>query len=363
MYLRLKPCAMTQPPIRHFESPMRHHNLSRELYEHLIARNLEGFDWINGGQGGPIKFIDLHQFEFAIRRAREGSFVATLMVNLVLKGITGLCVPKHGGACQYSTGLQWNARNRQFTLSGQAIALQALALGATLRRRSAEFKLGLQINSFVDNNAHEIGLMSRTIGRAQSDIAVGQQIRGNAWYSIALHQFGVSYDKVEMIVRARRLFESIISFDPIVIGSSADQMYSDPCDDLDATVAITAALTYFGIAEAQPKLLRLAVSFISRSAPQYTHQEGGVAQLNASQTTADAEIDIDCTIDLVRACLALLRHIPDSSISLLARHCVSALFNPTVALARRPETGILLVASELAEVRTLGVAPVAEVLI
>ena len=342
------------------ERPTPHRALSRGLYEQLIERNLDNFDWINGGQSGPIKFIDLHQFEFAIRRSREGSLVATLMVNLILKGICNLIVPEHGGACQYSTGAQWNGRNRLITLAGQAIALQALALGANLRRRRTEFKLGSRINLFVEANAQEIGLLLRTVGRIESDLAAGTQLRDNTWYAIGLHQFGDAYDNAELILAARRLFESIITIKPADVGSSAGQSLAGPYFKLDRIVAMMAALAYFGVTYAKPKLLHLANSLICGSVLRYAHAEGGFAQVNATQTATEAGIDIDCTIDLVRTCLALLRLIPDRRIWSIAQHGLCALFDPAVALARRPETGILLVASELAEVCALGAAPVEE---
>ncbi len=330
--------------------------LSRDLYEQLIERNLESFDWINGGQTGPIKFIDLDQFEFAISRARKGSLVATLMINLTLDGIGQLIVPEHGGACQYSTGPTWNRRNQLITLAGQAIVLQTLALGASLRRRKAEFKMGCHINAFVEANAREIGLLSLCENQVEPDLSTGTQLRDNLWYAIALNQFGNAYNSRKLISAARQLFESVSIIKTTDLEPRVDHTVVGPAFKLERIVATAEALAHFGITTTKPKLLQRAISVICSFARRYADPQGGFTQVYGTQPSTEALIDIDCTIDLVRTCLALLRIIPDHRLWSITRHGLSALFDPAVALARRPETGILLIATELEQVRAYDTA-------
>lgn len=358
MYLRLKPCSIAAPATCLNALGVRRYSLSRYLYERLIERNLDNFDWIHGGQSGPIKYIDLHQFEFAISRARAGSLVATLMVNLTLNGIRQLIVPEHGGACQYSTGSEWNNLNRLTTLSGQAVVLQALALAAGLRRRTSEFELGSRVNSFVEGNSQEIGLIPTPGSAAEPCAADTTRLRDKAWYATALHQFANVYGSTQLATAASQLFDSIVNIHPAGIASEESRAFTGPALTLNQIVAIAAALVHFGVAESKPKLLHQAKSLICKSVPQYVLADGGYAEGNTMQSDSDRVIDIDCTIDLVRTCLALVRTMPNSRILSIAQHGVCALYEPAIALARRPETGILLIAGELAELSAIGIRTV-----
>jgi hypothetical protein len=348
MYLQLKPRCITATT----EHSHARQSLSRDLHEQLIESNLDNFDWIHGGQTGPIKFIDIHQLEFATSRALKGSLVATLMVNLNLEGIKHLIIPEHGGACQYATGARWNNRNQLTTLAGQAIVLQALALGAGLRRRISDFELGRGISVFVAMNAQEIGLLPSSGYAGDSDAPLGARLRDNAWYATALHLFANSYRSADLSSVADQLFASIVTNHLNGSTSCVDKVFGRSKFKLDQIVAVASALTHFGKINGKQQLLNQAKTLICAFVPRYHCIGGGYAQACFQQADCGAEIDIDCTIDLVRTCLSLLRAMPSRRLWSIVQHGVCGLFNPAIALARRPETGILLVAGELAELST-----------
>ena len=350
MYLRLKSCSIPHPLACIDHKPVHHYTLGGRIRKKLIQRNFDDFDWVNGGPAGPIKFIDLHQLEFAVSNARKGNMLAAQMLNLYRDGIKQLIVPHHGGACQYSTGPIWNNRNQLISLTGQAIALQAMALGASLRRRRSEFDLGTGINSFVQTNGRKFSLSpSSAVSRAvDPNFALNSRLRDNAWYAIALHRFAIAYQSRRLAQEAERLFDAVTGFH--AESSCHEDSGTLPSLALDSLVAVSEALTYFGTALGKFHLLHEARSLICESVSDHAHIDGGYTQARQQKADPDAGIDIDCTIDLLRTCFALLKCVPNHRLMSIVRHGVAALFDPAIAMARRPEAGILIVADALGEV-------------
>jgi uncharacterized protein YyaL (SSP411 family) len=322
--------------------------LSRNVREALLARNQNAFDWVHGGQSGRIKFVDLHQFEFAIKQVQEGNLLARIMVNLYLDGIRRLIIPELGGACQYSVGPRWNNRNRLTTLAGQAVVLQALALGAQLFRSTSALEIGTGVHYFARNR--DIGLYpSATVGNGRAPrLTAHPRLRDNAWYSAALHQFACTYENTDLMHEADAIFDATVTAHARADGPM--QSNSGTNCALDDTVAVATALTYFGAATANSNLLHQARTLICAGVPRHTCPEGGYRQSFEPHGSADMPLDIDCTIDLARICLSLLKRIPDHGLASIALHGIHALFDPSIALARRPEAGILLVAADAAEI-------------
>ncbi|MFP6682339.1 MAG: hypothetical protein VCB07_09090 [Gammaproteobacteria bacterium] len=332
--------------------PVHHYTLGDRIRKKLIRRNFDDFDWVIGGPAGPIKFIDLHQFEFAVNNARKGNELAARMLNLYRDGIKQLIVPLHGGACQYSTGAIWNNRNQLISITGQAITLQAMALGASLRRRKSEFDLGTGINSFVQTNNRKSSLWAPSaISEAvDPNYTFNSRLRGNAWYAMALHRFATAYQNRRLAQDAERLLDAITGFH--AENSRDEGSVALPRSALVSLVAVSEALTYFGTALGKFQLLHEAKSLICKSVSDYAHLGGGYTQMRQRRPDPDAGIDIDCTIDLLRTCLALLKWLPSRRLMSIVQHGVAALFDPAVAMARRPEAGILIVADALGEVPT-----------
>ncbi|MFT4563707.1 MAG: hypothetical protein ACI9BW_003463, partial [Gammaproteobacteria bacterium] len=147
MYLRLKPqCSSAS---RSASEPGISKALPQYLRRLLLSRHLSAFDWQNGGPVGAIKFIDLRELEYIARRALHGDVIATHMAQLYLRGMRCLVAEVDGGACQYSIGDSWNGNNRQFTLAGQAVMLQAISVCATVGRRKDLVDIATRIHRFV----------------------------------------------------------------------------------------------------------------------------------------------------------------------------------------------------------------------
>ena len=352
MYLRLKPRVCATPPSSTRNTEWEHPKLSRDLYDALVERNSASYDWMHGGQIGLIKFVDLHQFEFATTRALKGSLVATIMVNLYLNGIEQLIVPGNGAACQYSIGSQWNNRNRLTTLRGQAVVLQALAFGARLSRRSTLRDLGIAIHRFVYSQATPLS-SCRT---ASSDTRTHQardslRLRDNAWYALALRQFADAYELRRLTRDADTIFETTVAIYEHRVPAHHCTVAAGSTQSLDEIVAIAAALTHFGIVGSDRRLLCRAHTLIREAASHHAHADGGYCQSRVVIGDTDLLPDIDCTIELVRTSLALAREIPNHRLAPVTAHGERALFDPAIALARDPESGILLVAETEADHR------------
>lgn len=348
MYLRLKHSA--SDPSKSARQPHRP-TLSRRVYDTLVAQNMASFDWQYGGQPGPIKFVDCHQFEYAATRAANGDHLAGIMINLYLNGIGRLVVPAHGGVCQYSIGLQWNNRNTSISLAGQAVAMQALAVGAQLRRRATMLNIGLGIHRFVRVNARRMGLHAPAA--ASLDVfhaEAAPMLRDTAWYATALHQFALAYEVGRLRQDADEMFDAIVGVLDQAVPTTHFVGMTAPKLRLDEAVAVLAAYAYFAADRAETDSLRTAATQICEIAPRHAQPHGGYSQVPDSEPDSDLPVDIDCTIDLVRACMCVLQHIPERRLECIVNHGKRALFDPAIALARRPESGILLVVEAAAKI-------------
>jgi len=347
MFLRLKPMACLAPGAvtQTVAQPL----LPRNVRDTLLATNQNAFDWVHGGQSGPVKFVDLHQFEFAVKQARGGDLLASMMVNLYLNGIRRLVIPNLGGACQYSVGSHWNNRNRLTTLAGQAVVLQALGLAARLFRSTTAFEIGMNVHHFVRGSGIGLYPAANADNFQAPRLPAPPRLRDNAWYMTALHRFACAYERFDLMREAQVMFASMTATHEGEPGPARADTGTRRARSLDDTVALAAALTYFGTATASDDLLRQTCLLICRDVPHHACPEGGYRQLFGSNNDPDVPVDIDCTIDLVRTCLSLLKHIPDHRLVSIALHGIRGLFDPSIALARRPEAGILLVAASAAE--------------
>lgn len=348
MYLRLKPSAYAGAATLRRDHPP---TLSTGLRDALIERNSSAFDWFEGGQPGPLKFVDLHQVEYAVRRAVAGDLLGAIMVRLYLDGIGQLVITDRGSACQYSVGTQWNNRNRVTTLAGQAVVLEALALGAAVCRRKDLSLMGIGIRSFVRAHAAQVGLYPlREPGGTRAHLVHDlPRPRDNAWYAAALHRFAEAYELPGLRREAIRLFESALAIYLRRRAQSPVRAGLPTCPCLDDAIALAAALTHFGVYTARRELLRKAGELLDETARYCALPHGGYGQrLRPNDDLGDLPVDIDCTIDLVRTCVTLAGYIDDARMAPLALHGMRALFDPSVALARQPECGVLLVAEDSA---------------
>lgn len=354
MYLRLKSSAAelsaSMPETPESTQP----SLAPGTRARLYKRHVDAFDRPRTAPMDTIKFIDIHRLEYAVELAHKGDLIATVMANTYVSDIRELIIPEHGGACQYSSGVHWNNRSRTTTLAGQALALQAFALGATLNRQPSILGLGIGIHRFVCTRATTIGLyQSSPLGNDEVACCDSTRLRDNAWYAVALHRFARMYFLPSLKRNAIVLFNRMIRAHgriPIDFGPGSPDVREAKLDD---KLALAAALNYFGTQLQRPRSVRAAARLIEELDHSNSHPNGGCCQNDSLPNNATPEIDIDCTIEMVRICLSLLQYAPNARLLASLRHGLRALFNPVVALTRRPESGILLIAEAPACVPTV----------
>ena len=354
MYLRLKSSATdlsaSMPETPESTQP----SLAPGTRARLYNRHVDAFDWPRTTPMDTIKFIDIHRLEYAVELARKGELFATVMANTYISDIRELIIPEHGGACQYSSGVQWNNRSRTTTLAGQALALQAFALGATLNRQPSILSLGIGIHRFVCTRGNTIGLYQASpLGTGEVVCSDSTRLRDNAWYAVALHRFARMYYLPRLKRDAVVLFNRIMHTHgriPIHFGPGSADVSEAKLDD---KLALAAALNYFGTQLQRPRYARAAARLIEEVDHSNSHPNGGCCQNDSLPNNATPEIDIDCTIEMVRICLSLLQYAPNARLLASLKHGLRALFNPVIALTRRPESGILLIAEAAASLPTV----------
>lgn len=342
MYLRLK--SYHSP---HFQLPKEPRSatlLAPSIRDELRRRHLRAYDWVHGGPAGAIKFIDLDQLEYCVSRAKDGDFLATLMSNLYLDGLCKAVVPDLGGACQFSIGTKWNHSNQFFTLAGQAITLQAIALCGPLQRDPKLFEIGRAIHRFASSNCRSLGLLGGA-GRSTPIVAatVSPRVRDNAWYAMALHQFAGIYCARSLQREAASIWFASME----LYSSNLDGAGTDRSLRLDDKLAAATGLTHFGALWNDAKAVDDGISLAVECAAEYASGDCGYGQIARRHATDDQAIDMDCTIGIVRTCLNLMHLRPNADLFSIVTHGTAALFNPRNAFCREPETGVLLVADEL----------------
>jgi len=341
MYLRLKSRACKFHRATDNEP---HDGSERTLNAILLKRHYGSFDWAHGGQRQALKFIDSHQLEFAVRSALAGDFLSRLMADLYNAGIQRLIGPA-GGACQYSAGPVWNDDNRFYTLAGQAVALQAVALTGLLSRHRAALHLGLGINRFVETAC---GRTPRAGGSARHvHLFSPDRVRDNAWYAIAMDQFGAVFDRPELRRAARLRFADTLAADDRRETMENEHGYRADVGNLDDMIAVAGAAYHFAGESHAPDYMRRATAGIVKAAARYRHPGGGYCQSPRVPARSDEPIDIDCTIELTRIAYCLAQYDPDPSLVAIARDGNRSLSDPCNAFERNPECGILLLQHDL----------------
>jgi hypothetical protein len=333
MYLRLK---------HHCPSGVagsRHHRDGRPalpaLRDELLERHYAAFDWHHGGPPGPIKFIDLHQLELAAHLARAGDERAGTMVKRYVRGIECLVLQPETGAAHYATGPAWNAPCVSRTLGGQAVVIQALVIAGRHVRSCAHVRVVAQLARFVATHWPEIKHgTARPAGGAVGPARVCER----AWYVSAIGAFAELYDNRPLRAAALARFDRLASE---LCGVNGEFRPLTHCLTLADRIAIATTASEFRAAAGGKAFTRYARRLLIAGASRHAHPAGGWIQAYRD----GAPPDLDCSIELVRSADALRgRAYPE-----LARIAIEgkrALFNPELALARMPESGLLLLLTD-----------------
>ncbi|MFT4564715.1 MAG: hypothetical protein ACI9BW_004485, partial [Gammaproteobacteria bacterium] len=167
------------------------------------------------------------------------------------------------------------------------------------------------------------------------------RLRDRCWYARAVHQFGTAYDLSSFVRDGAALFLSVMR-----CVDRQDQALGI-LNSLDDDVAFTASLAHFAHYFGDRQLWERAQRRLIATATRHSHPHGGYQQLENGHPMFEAEIDIDCTIEIVRICLYCGDSRPNPSLRPVLIHGVRGLYDPSNALRRNPESGILLVADAL----------------
>lgn len=333
MYLRLKqhcPSGIaTSPRVQERELTLP------ALRNELFYRHYTAFDWQNGGPPGPIKFVDLHQLELAAHLARNGDDRAATMVKCYVRGVERLASEPECGAAHYATGTAWNTPCRARTLAGQAIAIQALVVAGRLERSHYHARLGARLARFVTAVRTEV---TASATHASAGMRTWSTVCERAWYLAAIGAFAELYD-----IRRLRT-DALAGFDQLASELCAGKSKSGRAKcrlTLADRIAVAAAANEFRGASGDEAFTRFARRALIDGASRHAHPDGCWVQ----RYRDGAPPDIDCSIDLVRIADAL-RLGPDGELARVAADGKRALFAPQLALARTPESGLLLLLAD-----------------
>ena len=305
------------------------------LRDELLRRHYVAFDWQNGGPPGPVKFVDVHQLELAGHLARTGDERARLMVEHYVRGIDRLITRPDSGAAHYATGPAWNTPSPTRTLAGQAVVIQALVIAGRLERSCAHARVVPELARFA--TARWIDPISgdrRANGNTDNRAAACEL----AWYVSALAAFSEVYDDARLRAAAHRGFGQLTSR---LLGAHRELHHPRPGLTLPDHVAIATLASEFSAARGDVGLAQSARRLLVACARRHAHPAGGWIQAYRD----GAPPDLDCSIDFVRAADAL--HSRDHpELARIAATGKRSLFKPESALARTPESGLLLLLTD-----------------
>jgi hypothetical protein len=168
------------------------------------------------------------------------------------------------------------------------------------------------------------------------------RLRDNAWYAVAVDQFGSVFDKPALRRAAGIHFDRLMTFDGYACRLRAAAGRGVPQRGLDDGVALAAAVYHFASVRQDRSLVNASRSILVATARAHAGPRGGYCQRGAVAAGLDRPIDVDCTIEVVRSAASLLQHGTDSTVSRIAEHGARALCEPGIALSRSPDSGILL---------------------
>ncbi len=333
MYLRLKthcprgPATSRQGLNKEAAAPL--------LRDELLRRHYAAFDWHHGGPPGAIKFIDLHQLELAAHLARAGDDRAVTMVQRYARGLEKLVCDPAGGAAHYATGLAWNTPGASRTLSGQAVAIQALATIGGLERSCAHVRVVAQLTRFVAAGyAPSASDMAQTFAPPH----VASRICEHAWYVTASGAFAELYDHRRLRTDALAGFEYLADK---LCAREAEFRQRSGALSLADRVAIAGLAIRFRGASGGREFGQFARRALAEGASHHAHPDGGWVQTYRDGVPPD----LDSSIDLVRNADAL-RADTAPALARIAADGKRALFKPEFALARMPESGLLMLCAE-----------------
>ena len=305
------------------------------LRQELLHRHYTAFDWQNGGPPGPIKFVDVHQLELAGLLAHAGDDRARLMIKHYVRGIEQLVTVPGSGAAHYATGPAWNTPCRTRTLAGQAVVIQALVIAGRLSRSSAHARVVPDLARFAAARWFDTAIGDTRATTSLDNPASPCEL---AWYVSALTTFAELYDSAQLRVAAHRAFNQLADLfrthDGESLRSTADLTLAD-------RVAVATLASEFSSASRDVEVAHFARRILVESAHRHAHPAGGWIQ----EYRDGAPPDLDCSVDLIRTADAL--HARDEpELARLAAEGKRSLFKPEFALARTPESGLLLLLTD-----------------
>lgn len=347
--------------------------VDEKLLATLRKRHIDTYDFKVGGLAGPQKFIDRNKLEYSLVMAARGNAQEQQMAEQTLDAALALIDPEWGGMYQYSTHYDWQHAHFEKIMQTQAGALRLYATGY-LQMRKAEYLAAAEsvaeyLREFVTapdgrfytsqdadlvagEDSHDFFALADQQRRALGIPKVDKNIyaRENGMAIAGLLQLYAAVQKPEYLQRARLALAQINISHRQIDGHYRHGAEQQGLFLNDNSEMLNALLLMYKVTAERP-WLNQALLTADAILANLKHPEGGFYGTPPNPDFPAAlrpRLKIDNNIDIARRLNLLFHYSGKQRFRAGAEHALKFLAHPQTALRRIEETGLLLLADEMA---------------
>lgn len=343
-----------------------------ELLKELRQRHANTYDWKVGGLAGPQKFIDRNKLEYSLYMADSNDTEKRMAIQ-TLDAALNLIDPEWGGMYQYSTHFDWEHPHFEKIMISQAGAIRlystaylqfadkkylaaasktATYLSHFLRDKSGGFYTSQDADVIPGEHSESYFALSSAQRLSQGMPKVDKNIyaRENGMAAAALLMLYQADNKPHYLQQAQSAVQHINKFHRMRNGHYRHAHNDDTPFLNDDSEMINALIMLYKITN-EPKWLSQAASTARIALKDFKHPVAGFigTTFNSALPKAIQPIpQIDNNINFARRLNLLWHYTGDKTFKDAAKHAVKFLAQPEIAFKRIEETGLLLLANELA---------------
>ena len=355
-------------PVREFtSSPL----LAPEVRAELEKRHLDAHDRRRGGFDAEHKFLDRDTVEYQLFRAREDDAPAARMARQTLDGALALIDPAWGGMYQYSTHRDWRHPHFEKIMQIQADALRLYALASVqfkapkyraaaerIRGYAARFLTSPDGAFYTSQDADLVKGEHSAAYFALGDAArlkrgipaVDRNVyaRENGWMIHALATLHAATGDQPSLDLALRAARQVIERRGLPDGGFRHGERDNGGPFLEDTLAMGRAFLALYQATGEREWLQRAESSAGFIERRFRGEPGYLSVPPRAGAVLEPRPQLDENIAVARFANLLAHHTGNARYRAQAEHAMRLLATAAIALQRRTDPGILLIARELA---------------